>query len=77
MFPIVTLSVYHIFAYLSKNFGRTSLWLKYGAGANEWLATRQVGQFPATLPRLRSESARLNDYPSSPERAFCALKALV
>lgn len=41
MFPIVTLSVYHIFAYLSKNFGRTSLWLKYGAGANEWLATRQ------------------------------------
>ena len=42
MVPMVTLSVYHVFAYLSKNYRHTSLWARYGEGANAWLAANQV-----------------------------------
>ena len=42
MVPMVTLSVYHVFAYLSKNYRHTSLWTRYGEGANAWLAANQV-----------------------------------
>jgi len=41
MVPMVTLSVYHIFAYLCKSFGHTNLWAKYGEGANSWINTHQ------------------------------------
>lgn len=42
MIPILSLAVYHIFAYMAKYYSNTSLWHKYGAPANAWLNARQV-----------------------------------
>ena len=48
MVPIVSLAVYHFFAYASKHYGTTGLWQKYGAGAHRWLIEHQVGHFCET-----------------------------
>lgn len=50
MVPILSLAVYHIFAYLAKHYSNTALWQKYGASANAWLNSRQVIYSPSACP---------------------------
>lgn len=39
--PSGTLALYHVMAFCRSHFSNTSLWKKYGARANDWLAARQ------------------------------------